>query len=288
MTALSSRSAAIVQARDVGTFTTPTEPGCRTWCSSGSMGRPSITSSTTSARSASRRARSRSDGPARSALHRGARDRARAGVAHRDIKPPNIFVIGDPRGIDSLREGARLRHRQGDGRARLEMRGARADGQRNHGLHAQLRRPRAVLAQPRRHGPVDRRVRHGADPGRAPPRPPRARRGRLIQLSVASRDPARRPTPRTLGVEVSDTVEAVFAKAVTVAPPSATAPWVSSGGPCTRRCFPTRPPGRAASARGASRSADRPRPRGRSPSSSPAPRSRRASRPTPPRPSSRV
>ena len=38
LTQLSGRTASIVQARDVGTFTTPTARGCRTWCSSGSTG----------------------------------------------------------------------------------------------------------------------------------------------------------------------------------------------------------------------------------------------------------
>jgi formylglycine-generating enzyme required for sulfatase activity len=65
---------------------------------------------------------------------------------------------------------------------------------------------------------VDRRVRHGADPVELLRGRPALDGDDIIQLGVASRDPARRPTPRTFGVEVSDTVEAVFAKAVTVAP----------------------------------------------------------------------
>jgi len=39
-----------------------------------------------------------------------------------------------------------------------------------------------------------------------------------LQLAVASRDPAVRPTPRTLGVAVSDAVEAVFHKALAISP----------------------------------------------------------------------
>lgn len=39
-----------------------------------------------------------------------------------------------------------------------------------------------------------------------------------MQLAVASRDPHTRPTPRTLGLEVSDAVEATFARALAVSP----------------------------------------------------------------------
>jgi formylglycine-generating enzyme required for sulfatase activity len=39
-----------------------------------------------------------------------------------------------------------------------------------------------------------------------------------MQLAIASRDPNRRPTPRTLGLEVSSGVEAVFLKALAVSP----------------------------------------------------------------------
>jgi len=39
-----------------------------------------------------------------------------------------------------------------------------------------------------------------------------------LQLAVASRDPAVRPTPRTLGAAVSDEVEAVFHKALAISP----------------------------------------------------------------------
>ncbi|MCK6592805.1 MAG: SUMF1/EgtB/PvdO family nonheme iron enzyme, partial [Polyangiaceae bacterium] len=39
-----------------------------------------------------------------------------------------------------------------------------------------------------------------------------------MQLAVASRDPVRRPTPNNLGLRVSSAVEAVFAKALAVAP----------------------------------------------------------------------
>src|SRR5262245_19103303 len=38
----------------------------------------------------------------------------------------------------------------------------------------------------------------------------------LVQLAYAASDPSRRPTPRTLGVNVPDGVEAVFLKAVAV------------------------------------------------------------------------
>ncbi len=40
----------------------------------------------------------------------------------------------------------------------------------------------------------------------------------VVQLAFSSGNPQRRPTPRTLGVEVTDAVESVFAKALAVAP----------------------------------------------------------------------
>jgi serine/threonine protein kinase len=134
------------------------------------------------------------------------------GVAHRDIKPPNIFVIGDPRGIDSLREGARLRHRQGDGGARLEARRSRRRAKKSRPS-----RPTTAL-------PSSSARSHGATgpwtdvfamaliliellSGR-----PALEGDDIIQLSVASRDPARGPRRAPSVVEVSDTVEAVFAQ----------------------------------------------------------------------------
>ncbi len=40
----------------------------------------------------------------------------------------------------------------------------------------------------------------------------------FIQLGMATADPGRRPTPRTLGAQVSDEVEAVCARALSVNP----------------------------------------------------------------------
>jgi eukaryotic-like serine/threonine-protein kinase len=57
--------------------------------------------------------------------------------------------------------------------------------------------------------------------------------GDVAELSVASCDPERRPTPRTHGVEISDAVEAVFKRALSIVPqeryPSAGEFWSALG-----------------------------------------------------------
>src|SRR5262245_14598113 len=102
MASLSSRSAAIVQARDVGTFTTPDGTWIPYMVLEWLDGKP-LDSVLYEERRASMPARQIHEvlallEPAATALeivHS-------KSIAHRDIKPANILVIGDPRGVGAF------------------------------------------------------------------------------------------------------------------------------------------------------------------------------------------
>ena len=101
---LSARTAAIVQARDIGMLTTPaTGSTFPTWCSSGSRARRSRRSSRTRKRAACRSARCRGRRVCSIPRARRLRSRIGKGIAHRDVKPGNVFVLGDPRGEFSVK-----------------------------------------------------------------------------------------------------------------------------------------------------------------------------------------
>ena len=140
--------------------------------------------------------------PARAGRARRSRSRTRKGIAHRDVKPANIFVLGD-RARRRQRQAPRLRHREGRAATRSEYGGAfNQDRRQRHELHAGLRRARAVLAHVRRDGAVDGRVRarahlHRDRHGQAAAR----RRRRSPQLAFARCNRERRPTPRRLGAQ---------------------------------------------------------------------------------------
>jgi len=220
MTSLSSRTAAIVQARDVGTLTAPRSGEqvpfmVLEWLE----GRP-LDRVLSMERQAEMPARSIYDvlallEPVATALevvHV-------QNIAHRDIKPANLFVIGDPR-----QPGAFVKILDfGIAKVMLE--------------HAQLQTSlaqtgREITAFTPNYGAPEQFSRtHGATGpwtdvfalalimvellrGGVP-----ALQGDdYIQLAVASRDPTVRPTPRAFGVEISDDVEMVFRRALAVSP----------------------------------------------------------------------
>ena len=86
-------------------------------------------------------------------------------IAHRDVKPANIMVSGDPRGpapfvkvLDFGIAKVMAEHAQ-DATALAQT------GKEITVVHADLRRARAVQPHARRDRPVDRRLRHGAHRG---------------------------------------------------------------------------------------------------------------------------
>ena len=217
MASLSSRSAAIVQARDVGTFTTPDGQWLPYMVLEWLEGKP-LDIALYDENRAGLPARLIHEivvllDPAAAALEI-AHSR---GIAHRDIKPANFFVLGDPRGIDAYVKVLDF------GIAKVMS---------DHAAVAMAQTGTEITAFTPNYGAPEQFSRtHGATGpwtdvfamalilvemlrGGAP-----ALEGNdLVQLAVASRDPSRRPTPRTFGLEVTDAVEQVFLTALATSP----------------------------------------------------------------------
>jgi formylglycine-generating enzyme required for sulfatase activity len=141
----------------------------------------------------------------------------RKGIAHRDVKPGNVFVLGDPRG---------------DGTVKLLDFGIAkvvADVQKMAGSFTKTS-GKVTSFTPAYGAPEQFSRTVGATgpwtdvfalalivvealTGREP-----LEGDDYVQLAVASGNPDRRPTPRTLGASVSDDVEAVLAKALAIKP----------------------------------------------------------------------
>jgi formylglycine-generating enzyme required for sulfatase activity/serine/threonine protein kinase len=139
----------------------------------------------------------------------------RKGVAHRDVKPGNIFVLGEPRGdatvklldfgiakvvSDAQKMAGTFTRTSGQVTSFTPAYGAPEQFSRSHGSTGpwtDVFSLALVLVE----------TISGRDPLEGDD---------FLQLGVASSSGERRPTPRTLGVDVPDEIEAVFAKAVAV------------------------------------------------------------------------
>ena len=138
------------------------------------------------------------------------------GIAHRDVKPPNVFVLGDPRGSDvgvklldfGIAKVVQDAQKMGFGKTGGHITsftpayGAPEQFNRAYGATGPWTDVFALAL-------VTVEVLTGREPISG---------DSLVQLAYAASDPAVRPTPRTYGVAMSDEVDAVFLKALAVKP----------------------------------------------------------------------
>ncbi|WP_437875135.1 SUMF1/EgtB/PvdO family nonheme iron enzyme [Sorangium sp. So ce513] len=219
MAELSSRSAAIVQARDIGTFNAPDGQWLPYMVLEWLDGKPL---DRVLHEEASRKLPAR-DLHATLALLESAAVALELvhsrNIAHRDIKPANLFVVGPPRDASTFVKvldfgiakvmaehaaaATALAHTGKDITAFTPSYGAPEQFSRTHGATGPWTDVFAMAL-------IMIEVMLGGAPA--------LQGDDYLQLAVASRDPSRRPTPRTLGLTVSDEVETVFEKALAVAP----------------------------------------------------------------------
>ena len=213
---LSERSTAICQARDVGMTTTPRGEQVPYMVLEWLEGKP-LEDVLQSERHASLPLRSLEEtvrllDPVAEALALA----HKKGIAHRDVKPANIFVLGDPRGADvgvklldfGIAKVVQDAQRAGFGKTAGHITsftpayGAPEQFNRAYGATGPWTDVFALAL-------VIVEVITGREPISG---------DTLVQLAYASSDPSVRPTPRALGAQVSDAVEALFQKALAVKP----------------------------------------------------------------------
>ena len=149
----------------------------------------------------------------------------RKGIAHRDIKPGNVFVLGDPRGdctvklldfgiakvvTDAQKMAGSFNKTSGQVTSFTPAYGAPEQFSRTHGSTGPWTDVFSLAL-------IVVELVSGKEPLQGDD---------FLQLAVAAVNADRRPTPRALGVAVSDEVEAIFARAVAIKP---TDRWQSGG-----------------------------------------------------------
>ncbi len=214
---LSARSAAIVQARDIGTLKGPkgeTIPYMvLEWLEGSTLESVLADEKAKGLPLRSMREAVRLVEPAGEALALA----HRKGIAHRDVKPGNVFVLGDPRGDctvklldfgiakvvnDAQKMAGSFTKTSGKVTSFTPAYGAPEQFSRTHGSTGPWTDVFSLAL-------IMAEIVTGRDPLDGDD---------FVQLAVASGNTERRPTPRTLGADVSDQIEAVFAKAVAVKP----------------------------------------------------------------------
>ncbi len=215
LSVLSSRSAAIVQARDIGTLTTPTGVWLPymvlEWLEGHSL--EALIKKDSKPLGVERSAAEvfqLLDGPARALALAHSH-----GVAHRDIKPENFFVVSGslvPGAVIKVLDFGIAKVMQSQAQTAMQATGSNVTSfTPNYGAPEQFDRIHGAT------GPwtdvfgmalVYLDVMRGGQSTLGG--------DTFLQLAFASQNPDRRPTPRNLGIEVSDAIEAVFERALAV------------------------------------------------------------------------
>jgi formylglycine-generating enzyme required for sulfatase activity len=222
---LSARSAAIVQARDIGMLQTPKGESIPymvlEWLEGASLEQVLADEKGKGLPLRDMRAAIHLLDPAAEAIALA----HRKGIAHRDVKPGNVFVLGDARGEctvkildfgiakvvnDAQKMAGTFTKTSGQVTSFTPAYGAPEQFSRTHGATGPWTDVFALAL-------IATEIVTGREPLEGDD---------FLQLGFSSANPDRRPTPRTLGAQVTDEVEQVFRKAMAVKPSER---WQSGG-----------------------------------------------------------